>query len=160
MGSMKEIPLIGEQGEPLFLLVDDEDYEFMCRFPWKAYRDGDSYYAWTTVSAHKLLVDYKLVDHANGNPLDNTRGNLRSSTPQQNSWNRGLRSDSQTGFKGVTSRRGGKGFTARIQVEGKRRTLGWFKNPIDAARAYDLAAREHFGKFARLNFPNEGGDVK
>jgi hypothetical protein len=157
--TMQEIPLIGEQGELLFLLVDDEDYEFMSRFPWKAYKDGDSYYARTTVSAHRLLVDYRLVDHVNGNSLDNTRVNLRSSTPQQNSWNRGLRSDSLTGYKGVSSRRGGKGFIARIQVEGKRKFLGWFHNPVDAARAYDAAAREYFGEFARLNFPDEGGDA-
>lgn len=142
----------------LSLLVDDEDYEFMSLFPWRAKKDGEGrYYAHATIVAHKLLADYKLVDHVDGNGLNNTRVNLRSATDQQNSWNRGLRSDSRTGYKGVSSRRGGKGFVARIQVEGKRKFLGWFHNPVDAAKAYDAAALEHFGEFARLNFPIEGG---
>lgn len=156
---MREIPLAGEEGRVLSLIVDDEDYEFMTRFVWHAFKDGDRYYARATISAHKLIVDYKLVDHINGNPLDNRRENLRYATPRQNSWNRGRRSDSLTGYKGVTSRRGGKGFTARIQVEGERKVLGWFKNPVDAAKAYDAAAREYFGEFARVNFPEQGGDA-
>jgi hypothetical protein len=161
MDTMREIPLTGPDGEILSLLVDDEDYEFMCRFPWYAKKEGDGrYYAHVTVTAHKLLTDYKLVDHRNGNGLDNTRDNLRAATPRQNSWNRGLRSDSKTGYKGVSCRRNGKGYVARIQVDGERKWLGWFRNPIDAAKAYDAAAREHFGEFARLNFPdNEGGDA-
>jgi len=158
---MREIPLTGPDEEILSLLVDDEDHEFMSRFPWRAYKDGENrYYARATIIAHKVLVDYKLVDHANGNGLDCTRTNLRPATHQQNSWNRGLRSDSSTGFKGVrriTNRPDAYG--ARIQVDGKRHSLGYFKNPVDAAKAYDAAAREHFGEFARLNFPDKGGDA-
>lgn len=157
---MREIPLTGPDGENLSLLVDDGDYEFMCRFPWYAKKDGDGrYYAHVTVTAHKLLTDYKLVDHVNGNGLDNTRINLRAVTPQQNSWNRGLRSDSQSGYKGVHYLKDRVAYSARIQVNGKRYYLGYFKNSVDAAKAYDTAAREHFGEFARLNFPDEGGDA-
>jgi hypothetical protein len=160
MNTMREIPLTGPDGEVLSLLVDDEDYEFMSRFPWRAKKDGeDRYYAYATIVAHKVLVDYKLVDHVNGDALDNTRTNLRSATHQQNSWNRGLRSDSKTGYKGVRHIADRNAFGARIQVDGKRRYLGYFKNPVDAAKAYDAAAREHFGEFARLNFPEQGGDA-
>jgi hypothetical protein len=158
---MREIPLRGSNGKGLALLVNDEDYELMSSFSWHAKPDGNGrYYAEVTLRAHNLLVDFPLTDHINGNGLDNTRNNLREATHRQNSWNRGLRSDSRTGYKGVTSRRGGRGYSARIQVGGKRQYLGWFKNPIDAAKAYDAAAREHFGRFARLNFPDEGGDAE
>lgn len=160
MSSMREIPLTGPDNEPLSLLVDDEDYDFMSRFPWRAKKDGEGrFYAHATLVAHKVLVDYKLVDHINGNGLDNTRKNLRAATDQQNSWNRGLRNDNTTGYKGVRYLANRNAFIARIQVDGKRHYLGYFKNPIDAAKAYDAAARDNFGKFARLNFPDEGGDA-
>src|SRR6266566_5926723 len=99
---MKEISLSGPKGEGLAITVDDEDYEFMSRFKWyaKTDRNGDIY-ATTSLSAHRMLMSYPLIDHVNGNKLDNTRGNLREATPRQNSWNRALRSDSQAGFKGI-----------------------------------------------------------
>ena len=43
---------------------------------------------------------------------------------------------------------------ARIQVDGKRLFLGYFKFPKEAAKTYDIAAKKYFGEFARLNFPN------
>lgn len=160
MGNVREIPLTGPDGETLALLVDSEDYDFMRQFPWRAKKDGEGrYYAHATIIAHKVLVDYKLVDHINGNGLDCTKVNLRPATQQQNSWNRGLRSDSKTGYKGVRRIAGREGYGARIQIDGKRRSLGYFKDPAEAAKAYDAAAREHFGEFARLNFPDEGGDA-
>lgn len=148
----------------MFMLVDDEDYELMSRFAWRLKPDKDTFYAQVTVSAHKLLVNYSLVDHANGNGLDNRRDNLRTATPRQSSQNRGLRSDSLTGYKGVSFRperyRANYPYIARIQVDGKRRTLGRYSNPVEAAKAYDAAAREHFGEFACVNFPDEGGDAE
>jgi hypothetical protein len=137
------------------MLVDDEDYELMSRIKWHAIVDNNGCLSvQARISAHNFLTGYALTDHANGNPLDNTRGNLRDATSRQNSWNRRLRSDSRTGYKGVNSRRGGRGYVARILVDGKRKTLGWFHDPINAAKAYDAAAREAFGEFARLNFPD------
>lgn len=150
--------MTGPDGEVLSLLVDDEDYEFMSLFPWRAKKDGEGrYYAHATLIAHKLLANYKLVDHVDGNGLNNTKANLRSATGRQNSWNRGLRSDSTTGYKGVRFIEDRNAYSARIQVDGKRLYLGYFKNPIDAAKAYDDAARQYFGEFARPNFPVEGG---
>jgi AP2 domain len=152
--AMRKIPLHGPKGDGLALLVDDEDYELMSRYRWYAKKDkSGQIYAMTHLSPQNVLVPYAVTDHANGNPLDNTRTNLRDVTHRQNSWNRGLRSDSKTGYKGVSSRRGGRGYVARILVDGKRKMLGWFRDPIEAAKAYDAAAREHFGEFARINFP-------
>jgi len=49
-------------------------------------------------------------------------------------------------------RAAGKWF-ARLGVSGERRSLGFFDDPIEAAKAYDLAAFAAWGEFAVLNFP-------
>jgi len=153
---MKEIPLSGPKGKGLMMLVDDEDHEFLSQFKWyaKTDRNGDIYaQAWITPS--RLLVPAPLVDHVNGNKLDNTRTNLREATSRQNSWNRALRSDSKTGYKGVQWIPSRRQYRARIQVGDKRIHSNYYGTAAEAARAYDAMAREHFGEFARLNFPNE-----
>ncbi len=153
---MREIPLSGPNGKGLALLVDDEDYEFMSRFKWygKKDRNGDIVpQVWLT--AHRLLVPHALTDHANGNKLDNTRANLREATSRQNSWNRRLRSDSKSGYKGIIWSKSRQQFRARIQVGDKRLCSSYYESAVDAARAYDAMAREHYGEFARLNFPDE-----
>ena len=157
---MKEIPLSGPGGRGLALLVDDDDYELMSQFRWHANKDGEGrYYPVVTLTAHQLLVDYPLTDHVNGNGLDNTRDNLREATYLQNSMNRGLRSDSRTGYKGVSWVASRQKFRARIQVGGKRLSSRFYESAADAGRAYDALAREHFGKWARLNFPEEANDA-
>jgi hypothetical protein len=92
------------------------------------------------------------VDHINGDRLDNQRGNLRIATRQQNCWNTTKRKGNYTSpYKGVSWRRGQ--WAAYITVSNRQRPLGKFADPIEAARAYDCAAREMFGEFAYLNFP-------
>ena len=153
---VKQIPLSGPKGRGLYLLVDDEDYELMSRFKWYAKKDrnGDIVpQVWLTPA--RLLVPYALTDHANGNKLDNTRINLREATSRQNSMNRGLRSDSRHGYKGVHWSSSRQQYRARIQVGDKRVCSGYYGTAIEAARAYDAMAREHFGEWARLNFPGE-----
>jgi len=103
---------------------------------------------------HKLIAPHlKRVDHWNGNKLDNRRTNLREATRGQNMWNRKLDHDNKTGFKGISFRKDKAQWQARIVVERKIHFLGYFEAPRDAAKAYDVAARQYFGKFARLNFP-------
>ena len=153
---VKEIPLSGPKGKGLALLVDDEDYEFMSQFKWYAKEDRNGDITPTaSLPAHRLIVPYTLTDHVNGNKFDNTRTNLREATPRQNSWNRGLRSDSRNEYKGVRFDVGRQKFRARIQVGAKRLLSRYYDSEIDAARAYDAMAREYYGVFARLNFPDE-----
>lgn len=105
---------------------------------------------------HGFLTGWPRVDHINGDGLDNRRSNLREANAAQNAANAGLRSDSVSGFKGVyPNTAGGLPWKAEIRANGKRRYLGIFGDPATAARAYDAAAREAFGEFARLNFPQE-----
>jgi hypothetical protein len=93
------------------------------------------------------------VDHINGNRLDNRKKNLRLATNQQNSWNQGLGKRNTSGYKGVSWHTRDLTFSAIIRVDGRQKTLGTFNEAISAALAYDAAAREHYGEFARLNFP-------
>lgn len=90
------------------------------------------------------------IDHKNMNPLDNRRSNLRICTPAQNAINRPKQKNNTTGFKGVYLRSNGK-FRAAIRVDQKLLCIGTFTDKMEAARAYNKAAKKYFGKFARLN---------
>jgi hypothetical protein len=91
------------------------------------------------------------VDHINRCGLDNRRSNIRLCTPQQNCRNIGPREGRK--FKGVYLIAGGK-YRSNIQDGRARITIGLFATDIEAAVAYDEAARRLFGEFAYLNFPN------
>lgn len=115
------------------------------------------------VLLHRLIASgIPRIDHHNGNKLDNRRQNLRPATHNQNMWNRNLDWDNTSGFKGVSFRADKKRkghstwWQARIVVNRRIHFLGYFSVPIEAAKAYDVAARKHFGRFARLNFPRRG----
>lgn len=91
-----------------------------------------------------------LVDHINGNPSDDRIANLRPATRQQNAANSRLKEGS---FKGVTHHHTGK-YSAHITIDGNRIYLGNFETMEEAAATYDKAALEHFGDFAKINFPD------
>ena len=87
-----------------------------------------------------------LADHKNRNTLDNRRGNLREATSRQNAQNRSKRRTSESGCKGVV--RHGKKWRARITINGKQIRLGVFLTKEEASKAYENAARVHFGEYA------------
>ena len=90
------------------------------------------------------------IDHINGNPSDNRVANLRVCSRQENQRNSVSRTN-QFGFKGVRPNKAR--FAASITLDYRSLCLGTSDTPEDAARAYDKAALQHFGEFARLNFP-------
>lgn len=110
---------------------------------------------WKTIGMHNLLLGQLWVDHINGDGLDNRRANLRPASPSQNNANMRPRTGCSSKFKGVTWDKVNKRWLVRIQVRGKSRYLGIFKSEEDAARAYDAAALDAWGAYARLNFPVE-----
>lgn len=107
------------------------------------------------VRVHKLIVDYPIVDHINRNRLDNRKANLRSVTQGQNSMNRSKSSRKTSGYKGVCWHKSTQKWRARIRLNGCLKHLGHFDDIIEAAKAYDKAASEHFGEFAVLNMHDD-----
>jgi hypothetical protein len=129
-------------------------------YDWYAHKKGKTFYAerseqiaggQRTVSMHSLLTGYPRTDHIDGDGLNNHRANLRAASNAQNLHNQGVNTKNTSGFKGVSYySRNGK-WQAKIRVNGIKRHLGHFLTPEDAARAYDKAALELFGEFARSN---------
>ena len=102
---------------------------------------------------HRLLLGFDtpdMVDHINGIRSDNRRCNLRLATAEQNSRNSAMHRDNRTGYKGVSLHKSGK-YHARINVDKRCISLGYFTDPLQAALAYDKAATLYFGEYARLN---------
>ena len=145
--------------------IDACEYERAMKLLWAAaYRKSiNGYYAaaWTKLSdgtrkqifMHHFVVgsDMDHVDHHDGNGLNNTRENLRPCTHSQNHANAPLRADNTSGYKGVSwSKHLGK-WEAYVTANQKKRNLGYFSVKEDAARAYNAAALELFGEFAKLN---------
>ncbi len=92
-----------------------------------------------------------VIDHINRNGLDNRRANLRFATIAQNAWNSRMRQN-RSGYKGVWFAKDKSRFRAAIWHNNKRIYLGYFDSPIDAARAYDVAAKKYHAEFAVPNF--------
>ena len=92
----------------------------------------------------------KIVDHINGNKLDDRIENLREADEFQNQHNVGPNSRNTTGYKGVQRR--GDRFVARIMSRHKLYHIGTYDTAEEAAEAYDQKAIELNGEYARLNF--------
>jgi len=149
-------------------LIDLDDYERVTT--------AGSWYAWTrpgvrtcyaakattrsdggrtTIYLHTFLTGWPRVDHKNSDGLDNRRANLRLATQSQNIAN-ARRSLGSSQFRGVHFQPRYGNWMARITVRGVKHYLGVFPDGAEAARAYDAAAIEMFGEFARPNFPQGG----
>lgn len=100
--------------------------------------------------------DDVIVDHINGDRLDNRKVNLRYATRSQNNSNSKLRSHNRSGYKGICYIPRVDSYTAEVKIDGVKHYLGIFKTAEEAACAYDEGARKYHGEYARLNFPKEG----
>ena len=96
-----------------------------------------------------------VADHINHDGLDNRKANLRPATRAQNNRHTKKRKNTWSKYKGVSFYSRETRFVARITTDGNTVTLGYFKDEIRAARAYDKAAKEHHKEFAYLNFPRK-----
>jgi len=90
-----------------------------------------------------------LIDHINGDRSDNRWENLREATPLQNQFNRKANSASTTGLKGVCFHKKNNTYQARIVIDGKIKSLGYFKSKEMAAAAYQREAKVLHGEFYR-----------
>ena len=149
-------------------LIDACDAHMAPAMRWRkqwSYRDGErvkvasvvsgSHRKGTLVLLHRFLMNAPtgtVVDHIDGDPLNNTRANLRVCSPSENAKNRAMNYNSKLNRKGVyVVREPGKTtcFRSRIQVDGRRINLGRFDTAEEASVAYAEAASHYFGEFAR-----------
>lgn len=146
-----------------FALLDEEDYEKFKKYSWHctnhgyaARRDADNIHHYL----HRDVLDAKkgdVIDHINGNKLDNRRENLRFCTQMQNSWN-ARHKRGRVPFTGVHisdpyAKQGWflkKRYAAKIKIDGKDIWLGRYETPELAHLAYRDACIKYRGDFARL----------
>lgn len=113
--------------------------------------DGEIY------GAHRLAWLYMTggwpahqIDHADGNRSNNAFSNLREATVSQNHQNIGITAANRTGLKGVSLHKKTGKWRARIAIEKKGKTIGYFDTKEEAHAAYCEAASRHYGKFANF----------
>ena len=152
-------------------VIDEKDIPIVIGHRWFAVKDlrhrttyarAHSYVPpHTSFRMHRLILgvsESDMVDHRDGNGLNNRRSNIRTSTQPQNARNRVKRKNSACRYKGVWLHN--KKWRAVIYTGGrntrKAHHLGVYASQEEAAQAYDQVAREFHGEFAALNFPKEG----
>ena len=162
---MKEIQLT--QGK--VTLVDDGDYEWLSQWKWYADKSSEkktpvairthktSDGKRTSILMHRVIMNITnqeiQVDHIDGNKLNNQKNNLRVCDNRHNHFNMSLYKTNTSGFKGVYWHRKAGKWVAQIYRDKKHYYLGCFDFLLEAALAYDKAAIDLFGDFAKLNFP-------
>jgi hypothetical protein len=146
----------------LVALVDDVDLPLVAGRSWHASRrsDGKGWYARSSthrdgknvhVLMHVLLMGVRGVDHVNRDGLDNRRVNLRQASQSENLANSGKHRSMTSRFKGVFFDRPAGRWRAQIKKSGRPIFLGRFESEECAAVAYNAAAFELFGSYARVN---------
>lgn len=141
-------------------IIDDEDITKWEPYTW--YVDNNGYVRAEyggrknkkSVYLHRVITDAKkgqVVDHINGDKLDNRKCNLRMCTQKQNSRNSRIVKVKTSKYKGVHYDKSRKKWAAKIKVDYKDKFLGRFDNEIDAAKEYNNAAKKYFGQYAVLN---------
>lgn len=151
-------------------IIDDSDYALVSNHKWFAVLDKKNgvYYARTNIwknnkktimSMHRMILNPPrglVVHHKNHNGIDNRRANMVVCTKAQNRWHSKKQCKTKNRYKGVTKSYDiksskGYGYVAEITYAAKRVHIGFFKNEIDAALAYNEKAKELYGEYAYLN---------
>lgn len=163
-------------GRGRFVLVDAADYDWLVsEGPWFANKPRRGFFyaakmpylgiengrpkVGKLVTLHALIAG-RYCAHKNGNTLDCRRSNLRKATMGQNNANRVKHSNKirnlSSNYKGVCRPKDYKKWVTMITLNDRTVRIGTFATELEAAKAYDVAARKNFGRFACVNFPRKG----
>jgi hypothetical protein len=135
-------------------LIDADVVDDVSKYFWRIDKDGYVVAASekkTTKFLHRIILnapDGVIVDHINRIKTDNRRENLRMVTNTQSACNRPLQKNSMTGFAGVCWDSSNNYYKSRIGFFNRRLTLGCYKDTVQAAAAYNIAAAYLFGEYA------------
>lgn len=153
---------------PKYAKVDPDDYKQLRKYEWFTKKETNSFYTFrnggrkkaggkSIIYMHRIILEVPkamVVDHINNDGMDNRSANLRPATRAQNSYNRKKLSRQCTSkYKGICWNKTASKWQAAISFNKNIIYLGIFNNEIDAAKAYDEAAKKYHGEFACLNFP-------
>lgn len=153
---MKQIELT--QGK--FAIVDDEDFDKINQYRWRAVFNRNTWYAATGQTRdqtywgmHEMILGFNesQIDHIDGNGLNNQKINLRFATHSQNTQKGKARKDNPQGLRGIYWASNCNKWRASIQVNHQRLNLGLYKEINDAIKAYNAASLTHFGEHGFQN---------
>jgi hypothetical protein len=149
----------------IFFQVDLEDLTTVSQYRWTIARFGEGLFYVTTnlkgktMYLHRILTGVESseeVDHINGNGLNNCRSNLRIVSHALNLANQRPQVGRSSQYKGVSYYKSRGNWEAYIKINKHHHHLGYFLTEVAAAKAYDQAAQQAWGEYARLNFPDTG----
>jgi hypothetical protein len=155
-----KIKLSGKHGRNKYMFIDDfylaflknNKIHFRCGYAAIWANNGTSKGSYVFI--HRLIMKAskgQIVDHINGDCLDNRLSNLRLTDLSGNQRNKKISSNNKSGYKGVSWNTGSKKWQVYITYNQKQHYIGLFKSKIEAAKAYNIKALEIFKEFAKIN---------
>jgi len=153
------IALTGKYGRGRYTIVDDIDYTYLRLFRWHLTEDG--YAERSPVGARKMhrfilnADDGQIVDHINGDKIDNRRCNLRIASASGNVVNRGINKNNTSGERGVSFDKRRAKWRAEIRSNSKKKFLGEFETVELAAESYRSASIHLHGEFSPILSRNQ-----
>jgi hypothetical protein len=153
-----KIPLINNKEEVVdFAIVDEDDFAKVAEYNWSKTTE---FYANATINGkpirmHQFIIGKaplgQVIDHINGNKLDNRRENLQFCTKKQNGQNIEKKENTTSQYKGVSWNTSANKWIVGSKMDGKQVRLGTFDDEIEAACTYDTFVLLHYGANAKTN---------
>lgn len=152
---MKKIRINTSKGDNIYTLIDDDDFDIICNQRW--YINSNNYalceIGGKFIYLHRLIMNAQkgqIIDHIDGDGLNNQKSNLRFCSHSQNMCNRKSISNGSSRYLGVYLAKH-KYYKVAIKVNKKQIYIGQYRDEKLAAKKYNEAAIKYHGVFARLN---------